>query len=68
MPQKVNGIEVIERNRFSTYVHPHDVEGMRDLRFWVEWFTDNDVRTALVLTDKGYAVYREQMLDICDDV
>jgi hypothetical protein len=59
MPRKVNGVAIIESNRFSQYVEPSDVAGLEDLRSWVRWFDASGIPSTLLLTDKGYAVYRE---------
>jgi hypothetical protein len=66
--RQVNGIPITEANRFSEYVHPQDIEGVRDLNAWMTSFHLDGVAAVLVFTDKGYAVYREGMEEPFDDI
>lgn len=68
MPREVNGILIVERNRFSTYVHPKDYAGLAELRTWLDWFVKDNIRATIIFTDKGYALYREGMVDMFDDL
>ena len=62
----VQGVRVTEENRFSHFVHPHDVEGMAALHKWLGWFQKDGIASVLLLMDKGYALYREGMVDLDD--
>lgn len=68
MARKIDGIQIVEKNRFSAYVKPRDKEGMAALTRWLGWFAKNDIKSVIVLTDKGFALYREGMIDFFDDV
>jgi hypothetical protein len=68
MPRKVNGVIIIEGNRFSEFVHPSDDTGLAELRKWVEWFSADGIDSTLVFTDKGYAVYRDGMEQPFDEI
>jgi hypothetical protein len=68
MPRVVDGVAITERNRFSVYVRPKDSQGLADLQKWLAGFTKAGIRAALILTDKGYALYRADMVDMFDEV
>lgn len=62
-----DGVPIIERNRFSHYVKPSDQTGLGVLASWLEWFRRDTIPATIVLTDKGYALYRTGMGDGFDD-
>lgn len=57
-------VEIIETNRFSEFVLPHDEPGMEILRSWLIWFYARNVDAVLELTGRGYAVYRNDLIQI----
>ena len=59
----INGVAITESNRFSAFCRKKS-----DLDSWVEHFKAGGIRVAVVLTDAGYALYREGMADIVDEV
>jgi hypothetical protein len=68
MARKIDGIQIVDKNRFSAFVKPRDKEGMAALASWLDWFKRNQISSVIVLTDKGFALYREGMIDIFEDV
>jgi phosphopantetheinyl transferase (holo-ACP synthase) len=68
MPRKIDGIDIIEVNRFSEYIKPKDKDGMTALTRWQEWFKSRNIQSVISLTDKGFALYREGMIDITDEI
>lgn len=53
----------MEANRFSRFIRLHDQAGLKDLAVWQEWFKSRGIASVVVITDKGYALYREGMAD-----
>jgi hypothetical protein len=61
-------VKVCEANRFSVHVNPGDLDGIAELKRWVEWFESAGIPAVLVKTKKGFAVYREDMISVCGDI
>lgn len=63
MTKIVNGIAITEANRFSRFFRDaHDLDG------WLRHFQQHGIPSVVVLTDDGFALYRDGMQDIVDDV
>lgn len=54
MATSVNGIAIIEANRFSKFVRTKD-----ELMDWFIHFGKHGIRSVIVCTDRGYALYRD---------
>lgn len=59
----IDGVAITEANRFSQFMKKRE-----DLTLWHMDFQAAHIPCALVLTDKGYALYRTGMEDITDEV
>lgn len=59
----VNGIAITKSNRFSKFVKsPSELDG------WKAHFDQAGVPCVIVLTRHGYALYREDMVSVIDDL
>lgn len=61
--REIDGVAITEANRFSQYVNCRD-----DLTQWMMDFQQAGIPCALALTSKGYALYREGLVAIPDEV
>jgi hypothetical protein len=54
----LNGVPIVEANRFSVYVRERDRDGLAELQKWVDWFKKDGIVAVIGFTRHGYAVYR----------
>lgn len=66
MPSTVK-VEPTEANRFSTYVRLKDKAGLRLLESWVQHLNETGSVAEIHQTSRGYAVYKDGMIE-CPDV
>lgn len=66
-PKVIDGIRIIDKNRFSVWVDPNDEVGLADLNGWAETFRQAGIASVVAhVAGRGCAVFRVGMSD--DDI
>lgn len=64
-PRKINGIAIVEENRFTTFVRGSAQSDEYQLLVeWQGWFVKRGINAVIANTTSGYALYRNNLIEV----
>ncbi len=60
----IKPVPMVEENRFSTFVKTRYSSDYAELVRWEIWFNSRGIPAQIHLTNSGYALYREGLIEI----
>ena len=57
-------IPIREINRFSVFVKGKNTREYENLLVWQQWFTKRGIPSVVAVTNSGYALYREGLIEV----